>query len=100
MQDVADNRDFQSVELAFVFTNREGVEQGLRWMFVRAIAGVNDWRVSHLCEMLRRAGHRMTNADAIWRHRFEISRRVEQRFAFRDAGSRNTDVHGVSRQAF
>jgi hypothetical protein len=32
--------------------------------------------------MLWRAGHRMTNDDAIGRHRFEISRSVEQSFAF------------------
>ena len=100
MQDVADDRDLQSFDSSFVFTNRERVEQRLRRMLVRAVAGVDDRRRTHAREMLRRAGHRMTNDDAIGRHRFEVSRGVEQSLAFGDAGGRDADVHGVGRQAF
>ncbi len=82
MQNVADNRDFQSINPAFVFANRKRIEQRLCRMLVRAVAGVNDRGVGHARKMKRRARHRVTNHDAIGRHRFEISRRVQQRFAF------------------
>ena len=95
MQDVADNRDFQTLDPAFVLTNREGVEQCLGRMLVGAITRIYYRRVSHLCEMLRRAGHRVPDDDAIGRHRFEVARGIEQGLAFRDAGCRDTDIHGV-----
>ena len=46
VQNVADDRDFQSFDPAFVFANRQRIEQRLRWMFVRAVAGIDDWRVA------------------------------------------------------
>src|SRR5688572_4876253 len=100
VQDVANDRDLQSFDSSFVFTNRERVEQGLSRMLVRAVAGVDDRRGAHAREMLRRTGHRVTNDDAIRRHRFEVARSVEQSLAFGDAGGRNADVHGIRREAF
>ena len=96
VQDVADDRDLQTFDSSFVFTNRERVEQRLRRMLVRAVAGVDDRRRTHAREMLRRAGHRMTNDDAIGRHRFEVARGVQQSLAFGDAGGRDADVDGVA----
>src|SRR5689334_23187252 len=69
-------------------------------MFVRAVARVHDGRVAHAREMLRRAGHRVTNDDTIGRHRFQIARGVEQRFAFGDTGGGNADVHGIGGKSF
>ena len=95
MQNVADNRDFQTFNPFLVLTNRERVEQSLCRMLMTPVARIDNRRISHAREMLWRAGRRVTNHDAIGRHRFEIARGVEQRLAFRDARCRNTDVDGV-----
>ena len=41
----------------------------------------------------------MSNHDAIGRHRFQITRRIKQCFAFRYARCRYADVDGVGRQS-
>jgi len=76
------DRDFQALNPAFVLTNRESVQQRLCRMLMSAIAGVYNRRVSHAREVLWRAGHRVTDDNAVRRHRFEISRCVEQSLAF------------------
>src|SRR5215212_1408577 len=67
-------------------------------MLMSAVARIHYWRIGHAREMLWRTGHRVTNDDAIGRHCFEVSGRVEQCFAFADTGCRNTDVYRISRQ--
>ena len=87
MENVADDRNLQTFDLPFELANCQRIEQRLSWMLMRAIAGVDDRRIAHSREMVRRAGHRMPNDNAIGRHRFEVARGVEQCFAFGDAGS-------------
>ena len=40
----------------------------------------------------------MPNDDAVRRHRLQVARGVEKRFAFRYARCRNTDIDGIRRQ--
>jgi hypothetical protein len=69
-------------------------------MFMRAVPRVDDWRVAHLCQMIGCPGHRMADDDAIRVHGLEITRRVEQRFAFRHARSGNTDIDRIGGKTF
>ena len=55
VRDVADDRDLQTVEPAFALTNRQRVEQGLRRMLVSAVAAVDDARLGHARDRVRRA---------------------------------------------
>ena len=100
VQDVADDRDFQAVDSPFMFADGHRVEQRLRRMLMRAVAGVDDCRSANFRELMRHAGARMADDDAVGRHRIEIQRRVEQRFAFRDTRRRNADIDGIRRKTF
>ena len=55
-KNVAEDRDVQAGNLAAAFANGESIEQRLRRMFVRAVAGVDDARSQTFREKMRRAG--------------------------------------------
>ena len=78
MKNVADDGDIQSFDVTFVFANRHSIKQRLCWMFMRAVAGVDDGSIAHFCELIRRPRHRMTNDNAIRGHRLEIARGIEK----------------------
>ena len=99
MQHVADDADLDAVEPPEVVAQREHVEQPLRGMLVRAVAGVDDVRLDALGEELRRAGRAVADHDHVDPHRLEIARRVDERLALRHARPRRGDVHRVGRQA-
>jgi len=98
MQNVANDRDLQSFDRSLVFANRQRIEQSLCRVFVRTIARVDNRRIAHARQVIRRTGRRMPNHNAVGRHGFKVSRRVEKCLAFRNAWSRDANVHGVSRQ--
>ena len=54
-KDVADDGDVQAGDAALLFADGEGVEQRLRGMLVRAVAGIDDAGVEPLGEELRGA---------------------------------------------
>ena len=95
MQDVADECDFQPIQMTLVFANRKRVEQGLGGMFVRAVAGIHNRGITHARQMPRRSSRRMTNDNAVGRHCFQVPRGVEQGLAFRHTGGRDADVYSV-----
>ena len=76
--DVAEDRDAQAVEAALVAADREGIEQRLRRMLVRAVAGVDDSRREPLRQHVRRAGAGVADDDQVRRHGLEVQRRVDQ----------------------
>ena len=82
-----------------VVAQREHVEQPLRRMLVRAVAGVDDVRLDALGEELRRARRAVADHDHVDPHRLEIARRVDERLALRHARPRCRDVHRVGREA-
>ena len=83
VQHVADDADLDALEPLEVIAQREHVEQPLRRMLVRAVAGVDDVRLDALGEELRRARRAVANHDHVDPHRLEIPRRVDQRLALR-----------------
>ena len=66
----------------------EGIEQRLRGMFVRAVAGIDHARVQPLRQKLRGAGRGVPQHDHIRMQRFEIARGVLERLAFRQRRGR------------
>ena len=55
VKNVADDRDLEPVDLAFVFADRHRVEQCLRRMFVRPVAGIDDRGLLTFGELMRHA---------------------------------------------
>ena len=80
--------------------NRARIEQRLRRMFVRAVAGVDDRRREMPREKVRRAGRRMAHHDRVGPHRDQRVQRVDERFAFRHAGALRRDRDGIRAEAF
>src|SRR5918912_4345304 len=100
MEYVAEDGDLESVYLSLVLTDGERVEERLRRVLVRAVAGVDDCRAAHTRQLVRRAGRRMADDDQVGGHRFEVARRVEQGLALRHARRRGADVDDVGRETF
>jgi hypothetical protein len=70
VQDVAADRHQQPRDAALVAPDREGVEERLRRVLVRAVAGVDDGAIDLLGEEVHGAGGVMAHDDdvrAAWR---------------------------------
>ena len=99
VRDVADDGDAQAFERAAAVENRERIEQRLRRMLVRAVAGVDDRNRQIAREKMRRAGSRVAHHDRVGPHGAKRIQRIDQRFAFRNAGTRSGDGKDVGAQA-
>ena len=79
MQQIAENRDLETLDAPLSLADGERVEQRLRRVFVGAVAGVDHPRAPNLAgEQTGRAGLRAPHHDQVGRHRSEGLRRVEQ----------------------
>ncbi len=99
MQNVADDGDFLTLQIAQFLAHREGVEQGLGGVFVGAITGVNDIGRDAGREVMRRARTAVAHHDHVHFHRQNVVDRVEQRFTLGDGASRSRKVHNIRRKA-
>jgi len=72
VKDVAENRHVQPGDFFFVLTNGERVEQRLRRMFVRAVAGVDDAGVDDARKKMRRTARAVADDDEVGVERFQI----------------------------
>ena len=95
VQHVAEDGEVPAFELAFAVANRERVKQRLRGMFVRAVAGIDNGDAEAVGDKFGRSGRTVADDEAVGTHGFERAHRVEQRFAFFQAGSFGLKVHGV-----
>ena len=91
MEDVAANRDDQSINPALATADGEGIQQGLRGMFVRSITGVEHRAIDFLRNQVDRARTGMADDDGIGAHGIERHRGIDQRFAL--FGTRLRDMH-------
>ena len=98
MQDVADDRDFQPRDPTFIVTDGQRVEEGLRRVFMRAVARVDHCGMDDFCDLMRRAGGGMTDDNRVGRHRLQVQRRVDQSLALDYAGGRSRDIDRVGGQ--
>ena len=99
VQDVAEDRDVQPFEAAAAVANRQRIEQRLRGMLVRAVAGVDHRNIQAARDEIRGARRCMTHHDAVGLHGVERADRVEQRFAFFQAGGFRLQIHRVGAEA-
>ena len=99
VKNVAKDRDVPAFELALAVADRQGVEQGLRGMLVRAVAGIEHGNFEALGDEFRRAGRSVANHDAIGAHGFERANRVDQRFALFQARGFGLQSHGIRAEA-
>ena len=83
MQDVAADGDGQARDAPLGAADRQRVEQRLRRVLVRAVAGVDDRAVDLLRQQLDRARRVMAHDDDVGPHGVERHRRVDQRLALR-----------------
>src|ERR1700728_460789 len=95
VENVTEDGDVPALELAFAVADGEGVEQGLRGMLVRAIAGVEHGNLQALGDEFGRTGRCVANHDSIGAHGFERADRVDERFALFEAGGFGLQGHGV-----
>ncbi len=107
VQHVSDDDDAKAREVLpaavgaeAALADREGVEQRLGGMLVRAVAGVDDARGDPAArgEGARRAGRRVPHDDRVRAHRLQGLRGVLQALALRDAGSLRREVDHVGRE--
>ncbi len=95
MKDVAENCDIEAVEAAFAIADGERVEQGLRGMFVRAVAGIEHGNIHAAGDEIGGARCRVANHDSVGAHGFERPDSVNERFAFFHAGGFGLQIHGI-----
>ena len=95
MQDVAADRDGQPRDAALGAADRQRIEQRLRRMLVRAVAGVDDRAVDLLRQQLDRARRMMAHDDDVGPHGVQRHRRVDQRLALLHRGGGDVHVHDV-----
>ena len=75
--------------------NRQRIQQPLRRMLVRSIAGVDHRNVQMPRDKIRRAGRTMSHHQTIRLHRIQVENGVEQRLAFFQAGRFGLQIHRV-----
>ena len=95
VQDVAADRHGQPGDAALGAADGERVEQRLRRMLVRAVAGVDHRAVDLLRQQLDRAGRVMAHDQDVGPHGVQRHGRVDQRLALRHGRGRHVHVHDV-----
>src|ERR1700691_2578115 len=86
MQDVAKNRDPQSVERIFAIANRKSIEQRLGRVLMRAVSGVHNRNPQTWGYEFRSSRRAVANYDTVRTHGFQRPDGVEERFPFLQTG--------------
>ena len=81
MANVADNRNLFTLQFSKFLFNGEHVKKSLRWMFVSAIARIQNDCIRMIRDELGNTCPLVTDHDNIDLHRFNIAKRVEKSFA-------------------
>ena len=100
MQDVAADRDRQALDPSLVAADGERIEQRLRRMLVRAVAGIDHRAVDLLRQQLDRAGRMMPHHQNVRMHGVERDRGVDQRLALFHRRGADRHVHHVGAEPF
>ena len=95
VEDVAEDRDIQAFNFSLSLANGEGVQQGLRGMLVRAVAGIDDAGTEHAGKKMRRAGSAVADDDEVRIQCLEIQGGVFERLAFLERGGLGGKIDDV-----
>ena len=98
VQDVADDRDAQAVQAAEPAPHGEGVEQRLRGVLVRAVAGIDHAAAHPAGQPVRGARRLVPDHDRVCAHRLQRQRRVLEALALGDARALGGEVDDVGGQ--
>ncbi len=96
--DIADDRDLEPLDHAFVAADRRGVEQRLGRMLVLAVAGVDHRAADLLRQQRSGARRRMADHEQVRLHGVQRHRRVDQGLALGDRGGAGAHVDHVGAQ--
>ncbi len=96
--DVAEDGDAEIFDGALAVADGEGIEQALRGVLVRPVAGVDDGDIKMARDEIHSARSGVTHDETIRLHGVESVDGVEQGFAFFQAGDFSLEVHGVGAQ--
>ena len=100
VRDIADDRDRLAFEGAEALAHRQEVEETLRRVFVRSVAGVDDRAVLEVVgQETRRAGAAVSNDDGVDAHREDVLGGVDKRFPFREAARRGGKLDHIGPEA-
>jgi len=95
MLQVAEDGDVEIRDGAEAVADGERVEQALRRVLVRAIAGVDNGNIEVAGDKIGCSRGSVPHHQAIRLHRVQRVNGIEQRFAFFDAGGLGLQIHGV-----
>ena len=98
-ENVAEDDDLAALQAAEVLLHRERVEEALRGMLVRAVAGVDHRDVEDARKVERRAGGGVADDDHVGLERLDVLRGVAQRFALGRAGGGGVERDDVGAEA-
>ena len=98
MGDVTDQGDGQAGKRATLLTDRQNVQQPLRWMLVGTVAGIENGAIEPIGQHVRGAGRSVANDDRIDVHRFDVLGRVDERLPLGQATSRRRELDRIRSQ--
>jgi hypothetical protein len=98
MGDVPADRDVEPVDAPLGAFDRQRIEQGLRGVFVLAVARVQDGAIHLVGQKLDRAGMGMAHDQQVGVHRVQRQRRVDQRLALFERTGGHRHVHHIRAQ--
>src|SRR5206468_12602542 len=94
-ENVAHDDDVEIVDLAALLANGVDIEQSLSWVFVCAVAGIDDARFQSLRQKLWRASGTVAQNENVGMQSFEIARRVLECLAVSQTRRRRGNVDHV-----
>ena len=100
VQNVADNRNFQTCESSFALFNREQIQQGLRGVRVCSVAGVDYYGLDGFCREVSRALRLVPHDNRVDAHSLNRAERVAQTFTLDDRTCPAVYAHNVRAQIF
>src|SRR5881394_3082406 len=99
VQDITDQADLESLDLAVLVADGQQIEQRLGGMLVLAVARIDHVRRDPVAEELGGTGRAVTNHHHVDAHRLEILGRIDQRLALRHGRARRRHVDCIGRKA-
>src|SRR5882762_9221086 len=96
IENIAQNGNVQAFDFSSPFTDGKGVQQSLGRVFVGTVPGVDNTRVEHARQKVRRPRSAMTHDDEIGIQRLEVAGRVFERLAFLERGRFGSEIDDVS----
>ena len=100
MQDIAHHQDFDTAEAPHLLTYGKGIQQGLGWVLVGPIAGIDNAGIDPVCQVATGTGMGMAHHQHIDFHGENIADRIAQGFTFGYGAPVARKIYDIGRKAF